>query len=116
MTGGGFLRVPNRVIDTHLPGLRDTELRVLLVVLRQTLGWQGEQAGTYKARDWISHGAMCRRTGRAGAAVSAAVDALVRQNLIVVEDALGKSLPTTEARRRHLGRLFYRAGDDLSLP
>ena len=32
--------VPTRLIDTVLPHLKDTELRVLLVVLRQTWGWK----------------------------------------------------------------------------
>lgn len=102
--------MPNPVLDLHMPLLRDTELRVLLVVLRQTLGWRGEQEGTRKERDWISHGQLCRRTGRASAAVSSAVEALVNAGLIAVEDASGNALGSTAQRRRHLGRLFYRVG------
>ena len=32
--------VPVRLVDTVMPRLKDTELRVLLVVLRQTWGWR----------------------------------------------------------------------------
>ena len=41
---GGSVCVPNSVLDALMPTLRDTELRVLLVVIRQTLGWQ-ERSG-----------------------------------------------------------------------
>jgi hypothetical protein len=108
---GGFVPVPNALFDEVLPTLRDTELRVLLIVVRQTLGWR-EGRTRYKRRDWLSRSQLTRRTGRASEAVSAAVDALVRRGLIVVEDTAGNPLATPEARRRHIGRLYYRLGDD----
>ena len=52
-------------------------------------------------------------TGRGSEAVSGAIDALVRSGLLVVEDAAGRALATPAERRRHLGRLYYRAGDSL---
>jgi hypothetical protein len=99
--------VPNTLFDEVLPTLRDTELRVLLIVVRQTLGWR-EGRTRYKRRDWLSRSQLTRRTGRASEAVSAAVDALARRGLIVVEDTAGNALATPEARRRHIGRLYYR--------
>lgn len=107
----GVMPLPNRLVDEVLPTLKDTELRVLLVVVRQTLGWrEGER--TFKQRDWISHGQMMRRTGRGSEAVSQAVEALVLRGLIAVEDAAGIPLATSAERRRHLGRLYYRLGDE----
>ncbi len=42
--------VPTRLVDTVMPRLRDTELRVLLIVLRQTWGWKVDRgAATDKA-------------------------------------------------------------------
>ena len=107
--GNGVLPLPNRLVDEVLPALKDTELRVLLVVFRQTWGWQVE--GKRKHRDWLSHAQLCRRTGRGSEPVSKAVDALVRQELIIVEDSAGNAITTPEARRRHLGRLYFRPGD-----
>jgi hypothetical protein len=53
--GGPFVPVPAFYLDRAMPVLTDTELRVLLVVIRQTLGWAaGGQAGNRKERDWIS--------------------------------------------------------------
>jgi hypothetical protein len=104
---GGTVPVPNALFDGLLPTLKDTELRVLLVVLRATAGWR-DRDGRSKARDWISHGQLVKRTGRRSAAVSGAVERLVRRGLLVVEDSAGTALATPEQRRRHLGRLFFR--------
>jgi len=123
--------VPIRLVDTVMPHLKDTELRVMLVVLRQTWGWKmdrtnvekteaGQQARTSKQtttkqatkrRDWLSHHQLCRRTGRGSDAVSAAVASLTASGLIIVEDAGGKFLTTPEERRRCLGRLYFRPGN-----
>lgn len=76
--GGGTTPVPVALIDRVMPTLRDTELRVLLVVVRQTLGWQvGKDPYLRKERDWLTQSQLMRRTagergggacrGRAGA-------------------------------------------------
>src|SRR5947209_3702898 len=105
---GGAVPIPNRLFDEVLPTLTDTQLRVLLVVLRQTLGWrEGSETGgwRYKQRDWISHMQLMKKTGRGSEALSEAVGSLVAAGLIVVEDAKGRLLDTPDKRRRHLGRL-----------
>ena len=115
---GGAVPIPNRLVDEVLPSLKDTELRVLLIVLRQTLGWrEGSDTGgwRFKRRDWISHSQMVKRTGRGSEAVSNAVDALVQRELLVVETVTGKPLVTPAERRRHLGRLYYRPGDNVGI-
>ena len=101
--------VPTWLVDEVMPRLRDTELRVLLVVVRQTLGWQeGPDPMHRKERDWLTQSQLMRRTGRASEAVSRAVDALIRAGLIEVLDQAGGTLVTPAERRRHLGRLYYR--------
>lgn len=106
---GGTTPVPNELLDAVMPKLRDTELRLLLVVVRQTLGWQdGADPMKRKEKDWLTQSQLMRRTGRASGAVSHAVDALVRANLIDVLDRWGRPLATPVERRRHLGRLYYR--------
>ena len=107
--GGGTTPVPNRLLDLVMPGLRDSELRVLLVVVRQTLGWQvGVDSSHRKERDWLTQSQLMRRTGRASEAVARAVDSLVRGGLIDVLDREGTPLTTPAERRRHLGHLYYR--------
>ncbi len=105
----GTTPVPTALIDRVMPALRDTELRVLLVVVRQTLGWQvGKDPYLRKERDWLTQSQLMRRTGRASGAVAHAVDALVRRGLIDVLDENERPLPTPSERRRSLGRLYYR--------
>ncbi len=115
--------VPLRLVDEVMPRLRDTELRIMLVVLRQTWGWRADRSeggkhkhgekhgGKHKRRDWLSHRQLCRRTGRGSDAVSGAVASLVEAGLLVVEDAGGTALATAEERRRCLSRLYFRPGD-----
>ena len=106
---GGTTSVPNGLLDRVMPTLRDTELRVLLVVVRQTLGWQASPGTAQrKERDWLTQSQLMRRTGRASEAISRAVDGLVRGGLIDVLDRAGTPLTTPAERRRHLGRLYYR--------
>jgi len=105
----GTTPVPTDLLDRVLPLLRDTELRVLLVVVRQTLGWQvGRDPSVRKERDWLTQSQLMRRTGRASGAVARAVDALVRRGLIDVLDEGGRPLLTAAERRRSRGRLYYR--------
>jgi hypothetical protein len=110
----GAVPIPNRLFDEVLPEVSDTELRVLLVVLRATLGWrEGDDRGgwRYKRRDWISHAQFMKRTGRGSEAVSRAIHRLVARSLLVVEDTQGKPLATTAERRGHVGRLYFRPVD-----
>ena len=94
-----------------MPTLRDTELRVLLVVVRQTRGWQdAPYSSQRKERDWLTQSQLMSRTGRGSGAVAQAVEALVQAGLIEVQDRTGRPLRTPVERRRHLGRLYYRLG------
>jgi hypothetical protein len=112
--GTGFVPIPNRLFDEVMPELSDTELRVLLVVFRQTAGWkEGDDLGgwRHKRRDWISHRQLIGKTGRKSEAVSRAIEALVNCSLVVVEDVSGRALTSATERRRAMGRLYYRPGE-----
>ncbi len=98
--------MPRRILDDHMPDLNDSSLRVILVITRQTLGWRTAD-GSRKKREWISHRWLQKMTGRSGSSVSAAIDGLVRQGLILVTDGHGRELRTKEARRAHRGRLYF---------
>jgi hypothetical protein len=101
----GTTPVPNHLLDEIMPRLSDTQLRVLLVVVRSTLGWQ--QGKARKEKDWISHRQLQARTGRSSAVVSRAVAGLVAQGLIRVTDANDRELAETSERSRNRGHLFY---------
>ena len=101
-----FTALPNALIDEVMPRLKDTEWRLLCVIARQTLGWV-DKNGKRKARDWMSQSQLIAKTGRSSAAISAALDVLVRENLIECQDETGEPLPTPEQRRQHRGRVYF---------
>ena len=98
--------MPNFLLDRAMPRLRDTEWKLLCVIVRQTFGWSAG-AGERKQSDWLSHYQLKRRTGRSSAPVSRAIDTLVRAGLIVVRDNLGCELSTRQSRRVAHCRLSF---------
>lgn len=96
---------PNWLIDSAMPALRDTEWRILCVIVRQTIGWK-EGRGR-KRSDWLSQRQLMRRTGRASAAVSSAIERLVCLGYVNARAETGESLTTSAARRRHAHRILY---------
>jgi len=40
-----FTNVPNIIFDTHLKDLGYAELKILLVIIRQTYGWKDKHTG-----------------------------------------------------------------------
>jgi hypothetical protein len=102
--------VPNALLDDVLPLLTGAEVKVLLVVLRQTAGWSvGGDWRRRKEQDWITQSQYKHRTGLASEAVSRSINNLVRRGLLEVRDGQGAPLDTPAARRACRGRLYYRA-------
>ena len=111
---GPVVPVPALLLDRLLPALTDTELRVLLIVTRQTLGWVDEgreSAHGRKYRDWMSQSQLQAKTGKSRDSVSRAVGALVEARLIVVENPAGEELTSPRSRKLARTRLFYRLDD-----
>lgn len=72
-----WTKLPNVILDRHMPELRDTELRVLLVLLRQTTG-RGRDGRTVS----LSYRTLMRRTGRQSEAIAKALRSLRAKGLI----------------------------------
>lgn len=104
--------LPNEIIEEWLSSLKGSELKVLLVIVRQTLGWVIDtKTGMRKEEDWISYSQMMDKTGLGTEATSSAVDNLVKYKLIQVRDEDGNELATKEDRQavgKKRGKLFYR--------
>jgi biotin operon repressor len=99
--------VPNIIFDRYLKDLNLAELKVLLVVIRQTLGW-ADRRGMYgrKETDWISGSQLREKTGSSKRAITSAVDCLVRKRMIEVHDDRGKVL-NDSLERKGKTRLYY---------
>lgn len=100
--------VPNVFFDVHLKELKQAELKVLLVVTRQTNGWK-DGRGLYgrKEMDWISGSQLQQKTGCSRRAISDAIEVLVLKKLIVILNEKGFELNTPEKRKGKI-RLYYR--------
>lgn len=102
---------PNYLLDTVMPTLKDTEWRVLCVVVRQTLGCRSIDDKRRKTSDWLTQSQLKRRTGRESGAVSKAMESLVRKGLLSVRNRDGKLLHTPQARRLCGSGLYFELGE-----
>lgn len=98
-------QVPNRLFDHYLTTLSAKELKVLLVVLRQTLGWV-DANGTRKKRDWMSQRFFANKTGLSPKSVSKAIEMLVSKYLITATSEAGRELRYPNERKGQ-EKVFY---------
>ena len=100
--------VPNAIIDVYMKELGSVELKVLLVIIRQTLGWVDRRSmNGRKEIDWISGSQLKQKTGCSERAITQAIDKLIKMKLIEVLDDYGISLIDSRWRQGK-PRLFYR--------
>ena len=108
--------VPNSIFDNHLKELQLAEIKVLLVIIRQTLGWTDRRTVLgRKERDWISTSQLLAKTGSSRRAISSAIETLVKKKHIDVLDESGNTLSEAHMRKGKL-RLFYRLSSALASP
>lgn len=103
MMGGMSIKlttpVPNSILDQLLPHLSMAELKVLLVIIRQTKGWR-------KKRDWITQSQFIQKTGLSRQTISQTLAILQHHKLISITDRVGVELQTPESRKGK-SRLYY---------
>ena len=99
--------VPNALFDSTLPVLNCSELKILLVIVRQTLGWKDKQTCTgRKSRDWISSSQLMKKTGCSRRSISTAIASLVEKKFISVTNFEGAAL-TNSQDRKGKPKLFF---------
>lgn len=100
-------QTPNILFDHFLKELYGSELKVLLTVIRKTLGQvHPTNSGARVERAWISQKLFSLCCNLSGRAVSTAIDSLVLKKLLVVTDKKGAILDT-RAKRRGATRLYF---------
>jgi len=92
-------QIPNVLFDNYLQALTSAELKILLVILRQTNGWIDKRTGTRKKRDRLSYGQFIAKTGLSRRVVSVAIQKLLDKQLINVNCQSGKSKHLSHERR-----------------
>ncbi len=78
--------MPNILFDKHLPNLTGTELKILLIIIRQTLGWIDISTGQRKTRDRITQSQFRIKTGLAHRIISKTLKMLSDKDLIIITD------------------------------
>lgn len=100
---------PNELFNGEMAKMSDTELRVVLVVVRATLGWEEDkETKMRKQEDWISYYQLKQKTGRSYTALAKAIENCIRNGWIEIRDKNGNLL---ETKNKRIGnKLFYRLG------
>ncbi|MEO6240320.1 MAG: hypothetical protein ABIQ40_03265 [Bacteroidia bacterium] len=103
--------VPNAVFE-YIPSLSEAELKLYLIILRQTLGWRHHlRQKERKVSDWISASQFKNKTGLSRRSIGSAINTLSFRNMILIADDHGKILHTPKDRRGKI-RLYYRIAVD----
>ncbi len=100
---------PNELYNGEMNKMSDTELRIVLVVTRATLGWEEDKdTKMRKQEDWISYYQLKQKTGRGYTAIAQAIDNCVKRRWIEARDSKGNLLDT---KNKRIGKkIFYRLG------
>lgn len=70
-----YFQIPNEVVDQYLKVLTHVELKVMMIIIRKTKGWD-------KDDDWISLGQLEKITGSSRSSVVRAIKGLQKHDLI----------------------------------
>jgi len=106
MTYNHTTQVPNIIFDVHLSRLSEAELKLLLVVIRQTNGWIDKYTGSRKTRDRISSTQFQRKTGYGRRMITSAIKSLCDKELLVITDFKGNELGYASDRKGK-SHLYY---------
>lgn len=92
-------QVPNFVLDKWLKILNRSEILILLIIVRQTIGWFNSYTGKRKEMDRISQSQFVLKTGLTARMVSKSLNSLLEKKLIAVYDKNHVELQTAIERK-----------------
>ena len=87
-----FTQTPNVLFDHLLKELNNSELKILLVIIRQTNGWIDKKTDRRKVKDRITYNQFILKTGLSRRIISAAIKSLSQKHLIEIADYSGNIL------------------------
>lgn len=103
-------QTPNNLFDQEMKKMSESELKIVLTIIRATLGWiQDSKTGMRKQEDWITISQLIDKTGLSNTSISEAINSCVKNNWIEVRDKNGNILDTPQKRTGQ--RIFYRVGN-----
>ena len=99
---------PNWLYNGEMKKMNETELKVVLLVTRKTLGWFDPMTQERKQQDYISQSQFMEFTGQSNWAIAKAIQSSVESGWIIARDREGKLCDTSSKRRRR--RVWYQLG------
>ena len=96
-------QVPNSLFDVYLTMLKVAQLKILLVILRQTNGWIDAKTGKRKVRDRISHSQFMLKTGLSRRIISITIQDLIELEIVRVTNSNNEELRLPQQRK---GRFY----------
>ena len=101
---------PNIIFDSYMSSLTETQIKVLLVVVRQTLGWVDFSTGNRKKWDRITLSQFKNKTGMSQRSISPVLQSLYDMELIEIRNSRGVLLDSPKERRRCPNDLYFSVG------
>ncbi|HZK68588.1 MAG TPA: replication protein [Paludibacter sp.] len=106
MIRDNFTKTPNILFDQLLKELNNSELKILLVIIRQTNGWIDKKTKRRKEKDRITYSQFILKTGLSRRIISGAVKSLSQKKLIEITDSSGNVLSNASDRKGQY-RIYY---------
>jgi len=97
--------VPNLLFQL-IPQLKPSCVIIMLIILRQTIGWYDPITKKRKIRDWISYKQFQTKTGLSIKTISQSINTLIELNFIKATDFSGNELRKSTSRKGKV-RIYY---------
>ena len=99
---------PNWLYNGEMKKMNETQLKVVLLITRKTLGWFDPKTEGRKEQDYISQSQFMEFTGKSHTAIAIAIQSSVKNGWIIARDKNGNLCETSEKRRRR--KVWYQLG------
>ena len=99
---------PNWLYNGEMRKMSGTELKVVLLVTRKTLGWFDPMINERKSQDYISQKQFMEFTGLSNRTIATAIQVCVERGWIIARDKLGSLCNSPEKRERR--KVWYQLG------
>ena len=99
---------PNWLYNGEMKKMTGTELKVVLLITRKTLGWFDPMTLKRKEQDYIGQKQFIEFTGQSNRAIATAIQVCVKVGWIIARDRNGNLCNTPEKRRRR--KIWYQLG------
>jgi DNA-binding transcriptional ArsR family regulator len=92
-------KIPNLLLDSLLPTLTEAELKIILVIIRQTIGWIDKYTGSRKTRDRITQSQFVIKTGLSRRIISRTLKLLSDKEYVQITDTNSNTLKNSLERK-----------------